>query len=128
PVERSAARLPVDTAWLDGEVVVLEKDGRTSFQALQNALSTDRSGELRYFVFDLPYVDGYDLPGASLVERKRVLEALLEAAPDTLRYSQHIEAPGAEVLRQACKIGWEGIVSKRAPSSYHAGRTRDWVK
>ena len=128
PVERAAARLPIDDAWLDGEVVVMEAGGRTSFQALQNALSTEHAERLRYFVFDLPYLNGYDLRGAPLLERKRVLESLLESAPDTLRYSAHIEGSGAEVYRQACKLQIEGIVSKRAQSSYHAGRNRDWVK
>lgn len=127
-VERCAARLPVDNAWLDGEVVVMEADGRTSFQALQNALSTDHSERLRYFLFDLPYVNGYDLRGAPLLERKRVLETLLAAAPETLRYSEHIEGSGAEVYRQACKLGMEGIISKRAQSGYHAGRSKDWLK
>src|SRR4051812_7285184 len=90
-VVRCAARLPVQTAWLDGEVVVMESDGRTSFQALQNALTTDHSAKLHYFLFDLMYLDGYDLRNVPLIERKRLLETLLAAAPAALRFSGHIQ-------------------------------------
>src|SRR4051812_16137945 len=93
-IERCAVRLPVETAWLDGEVVVMQADGRTSFQALQNALTGDHSAKLRYFVFDLIYLNGYDLRNVPLVERKQLLKTLLESAPDTLRYSEHFEAAG----------------------------------
>jgi bifunctional non-homologous end joining protein LigD len=127
-IERCAARLPVESAWLDGEVVVMAADGRTSFQALQNALTTDHSAKLYYFVFDLPYLNGYDLRGVPLVERKRVLESVLANAPATLKLSEHIEASGEEFYRQACNLKLEGIISKRAQSTYQAGRCRDWVK
>jgi bifunctional non-homologous end joining protein LigD len=127
-IARCVARLPVDTAWLDGEVVVMEADGRTSFQALQNALSTDHAGKLHYFAFDLMYLDGYDLRGAPLLERKRVLEAMLAGAPSALRFSSHIEGSGVEFFRQACSLKLEGMISKRAQSSYIGGRCRDWLK
>ncbi|HUP94495.1 MAG TPA: DNA ligase D [Burkholderiales bacterium] len=127
-VERCAARLPVESAWFDGEVVVVEADGRTSFQALQNALTTDHSSKLHYFVFDLPYLNGYDLRGVPLVERKRLLESLLESAPATLRYSSHIEGSGEEFFKQACSLKLEGMISKRSQSIYQSGRCRDWLK
>jgi len=127
-VERCAARLPVETAWLDGEVVVMEADGRTSFQALQNALTTDHSAKLHYFIFDLLHLDGYDLRRVPLVERKRLLESLLESAPATLKFSAHIEGSGDEIYRQACKLKLEGIISKLAQSTYRSGRCRDWLK
>ena len=127
-VERCAARLPVETAWLDGEVVVVEGDGRTSFQALQNALTTDHAEKLHYFVFDLPYLNGYDLRRVPLLERKRVLEKLLESAPPALRYSAHVRGSGPEFFRQACKLRLEGMIAKRAHSPYQSGRCRDWVK
>src|SRR3954466_11709542 len=125
---RAVARLPVDTAWIDGEVVVMDKDGRTSFQALQNALSTDHGDRLRYFAFDLMYLNGYDLRGAPLVERKRLLESVLASAPDTLRFSSHIEGSGAAFFKQACDLKLEGMISKRAQSIYRGGRCRDWLK
>ena len=127
-IARCAARLPVETAWIDGEVVVMEADGRTSFQALQNALSTDHSGKLHYFVFDLLYLNGYDLRKVPLVERKRLLESLLASAPATLRFSSHIEGSGEEFFKQACKLKLEGMISKRAQSIYQGGRCRDWLK
>jgi bifunctional non-homologous end joining protein LigD len=127
-IARCAARLPVKNAWLDGEVVVMEDDGRTSFQSLQNALSGEHGAKLHYFAFDLMYADGYDLRGVPLVERKRVLEALLAGAPAALRYSSHIQGSGAEFFKQACKLGLEGMVSKLASSTYRGARCRDWVK
>jgi bifunctional non-homologous end joining protein LigD len=127
-IARCVARLPVETAWLDGEVVVMEADGRTSFQALQNALSTDHASKLHYFAFDLMYLNGYDLRGAPLLERKRVLESLLAGAPSALRFSSHIEGSGAEFFKQACKLKLEGMISKRIESAYLGGRCRDWLK
>ncbi len=129
PVARAAAELPVRQALLDGEVVVLQPDGRTSFQALQNAIK-DRRGELVFFAFDLLHLDGWDLRGAPLVERKRVLEELLAAAGDggALRFSGHVEGRGQEFYRSACGHKLEGIVAKRADRPYRSGRGRDWLK
>ncbi|HYC44646.1 MAG TPA: DNA ligase D [Burkholderiales bacterium] len=126
-IERCVARLPVDSAWLDGEVVVLQPDGRTSFQALQNVLSGG-SDKLHYFVFDLPYLNGYDLRRVPLVERKKILEALLAGAPSALRFSAHVQGSGEAFFKQACKHELEGIISKLAQSSYRSGRSREWVK
>jgi bifunctional non-homologous end joining protein LigD len=127
-IERCAARLPIESAWLDGEVVVMEPDGRTSFQALQNALSGEHAAKLYYFLFDLPYLNGYDLRHVPLVERKQLLKTLLEGAPATLRFSDHIQGSGAQVYKQACAHELEGIISKRAQSIYQSGRCRDWLK
>lgn len=123
--------LPAEQALLDGEVVVRLPDGRTSFQALQNLLSSmpRERGELCYFVFDLLHLDGHDLRPAPLLERKRALRALLDAsASRTLRFSEHVVGQGAEVLRGACAHGVEGVISKRAASPYRAGRGLDWLK
>ncbi|MGZ8229024.1 MAG: DNA ligase D [Burkholderiales bacterium] len=127
-IARCVARLPVETAWVDGEVVVMERDGRTSFQALQNALTTDSVGRLHYFVFDLMYLNGYDLRRVPLVERKRLLEALFESAPAALRFSGHIQGSGQAFYKQACTLKLEGMISKRAQSIYQGGRCRDWLK
>jgi bifunctional non-homologous end joining protein LigD len=133
-VARSAARLPVESAWLDGEVVVIEADGRSSFQALQNALSFGEGASFVYYLFDLPYLDGYDLRKAGLTGRKRLLETLLGggearvAKPGVLRYSTHIEGAGSDFFAEACRMRLEGIISKRADSPYHPGRGHDWVK
>jgi bifunctional non-homologous end joining protein LigD len=121
------ARLPVKSAWIDGEIVVVDAQGRTSFQALQNVLSDGGAAKLVYYVFDLPYVDGYDLRDATLVERKRLL-AKIVAGSAILRYSDHVVGNGASFFAQACTLGVEGIVSKRADSRYVATRSRDWQK
>ena len=125
---RALARLPVEAAWLDGEVVVLDAEGRTSFEALQGVLSGAGANALTYFAFDLLYLDGVDLRGVALAERKRVLETLLAAAPVALRYSEHFAASGAAFLQNVCSLGLEGMVSKRADLPYRSGRGPAWQK
>lgn len=131
------ARLPVESAVLDGEVVVLLADGRTSFQELQNALRSEGEGReegesrLLYYVFDLLHLDGFDLTGAAIEDRKDLLRRLLARVGQggRIRYTDHIEGSGAEVLDQACRMELEGIVSKRASSPYRPGlRGGEWVK
>jgi bifunctional non-homologous end joining protein LigD len=125
----AAARLPVREAVLDGEIAVLLGNGTTSFQALQNALSSDGQSRLIYFVFDLLHLNGQDLRGAALEDRKRVLERLLASRRDaTLRYSSHVVGQGDAVFREACRLSLEGIVSKRRHEGYESGRSRSWLK
>ncbi|HEX6900281.1 MAG TPA: DNA ligase D [Thermoanaerobaculia bacterium] len=128
PVAREAETLPVRQAILDGEVVVLEPDGTTSFQSLQNALSEGRQRDLVYFAFDLLHLDGYDLRKAPLLERKEALEALLAGRTGAIRMGDHIEGEGERFYRQACNFGLEGIISKRADQPYVGGRGKDWLK
>ncbi len=126
-VAEAAAKLAVRSALLDGEVAVVLPDGRTSFQALQNALGGGRR-ELVYFVFDLLFLDGEDLSSRPLLERKRALEALLGEAKGIVRYAPHVVGAGPAVHREACRLGLEGIVSKRADLPYRPGRNATWVK
>lgn len=117
-----------DTAVVDGEVVVLTANGASSFQALQNALGGG-GGEPLFQAFDLPYLDGMDLRGVPLLERKKALRALLARGDGrTVRYSDHVAGRGAAFHAQACRMGLEGIISKRADARYQSKRTRDWVK
>ncbi len=128
-VGRAAAALPVERALLDGEVVVLGPDGRTSFQALQKALDGSREDDLVYYVFDLLHLDGWDLRGAPTAERKRLLADLLAgSATDTVRYSDHVAGRGEEFFDQACRARLEGIVAKRGDRPYRSGRGREWLK
>ncbi|MCE8004266.1 DNA ligase D [Billgrantia ethanolica] len=125
--------LPVDLALLDGEVVAMGKDGISRFGELQEALSSGRTSALIYQLFDLPYLAGYDLAGVPLLQRKRTLAALLEAAgmqsgTGTIRYSDHLDAQGEAFHARACQMGLEGIISKRADSPYQQKRSRDWLK
>ncbi|HEV2851578.1 MAG TPA: DNA ligase D [Thermoanaerobaculia bacterium] len=128
PIAREAAKLPVREAILDGEAVVLEPNGTTSFQALQNALSENRHDDLVYFAFDLLYLDGYDLRGATLADRKEALTRLLEGRDGAVRLGDHISGDGTEFYRHACNFALEGIISKRADLPYYSGRNKDWLK
>ncbi len=126
-IAQAAARLPCTSAWIDGEVVVLAEDGRTSFQALQNALSHGSLATLHYYAFDLPFLDGYDLCKVALRDRKRLLHALVHSTNE-LRFSDHVVGAGDEFLAQACKLSLEGIISKRVDSPYQPVRGPNWVK
>jgi bifunctional non-homologous end joining protein LigD len=123
----AVAHLPVASAWIDGEVVVVDTHGRTSFQALQNALSNGASATLVFYAFDLPYVNGYDLRGAALVDRKTLLRKIVGAG-SLVRFSEHVEGSGPAFFGEACRLGLEGIVSKRADARYEATRGRAWQK
>jgi len=127
-IAEAAARLPAQSAWIDGEVVAADANGRTSFQALQNAMSNAASAKLAYYAFDLPYLDGHDLTDVPLVERKRLLQSLIGAGSALVRFSTHVAGGGPDVLAEACRLGIEGIVSKRADSPYRSTRARSWLK
>ena len=126
-IATALAKLPVSNAWLDGEICVVDAKGRSSFQALQNVLS-NAPGTLVYFAFDFLYADGIDLRGATLLERKRALQKLLAGASGIIRYSDHFDVPGRDFLTSACKLGLEGIVSKRADGTFQSGRSSAWLK
>ena len=120
--------LGLRTAWLDGEVTVLTAEGRTSFGALQAELKRGAAADLTYHVFDLPYLEGYDLRETPLLERKRLLERVLAGAGPRVRYVDHVAGQGEAFHRQTCAFELEGSVSKRADSTYRSGRWRDWRK
>jgi len=126
-VVAAVAALPCERALLDGEVAAVLADGRTSFQALQNAFSGD-GANLAYFVFDLLRVDRDDLTALPLIERKARLQKLLGKKPRVLRYSDHVEGSGKKFFELACKQGLEGIVSKKRDSKYTGGRGGSWLK
>ena len=129
----AAQDLPVRQAFLDGEVVALEENGTTNFQLLQNSLKQNDAATLVYFVFDLLYLDGWDLTRSPLRDRKKLLEQILRRkrttqAPGPLRYSEHWMGQGQELYEESCRKGLEGIVSKKADQPYCSGRGRDWLK
>src|SRR5690606_6449280 len=127
-VPAALAGLPVKEAILDGELVVEAGGGASEFSALQADLSAGRTDRMILCLFDLLYLDGHDLRAAPLVERKAALGALLAGAPPVLRYSEHFDEDGELVLRHACRLSLEGIVSKNRDASYRSGRGRDWIK
>jgi bifunctional non-homologous end joining protein LigD len=113
-------------AVLDGEVVALDAQGRSRFQLLQNA--GRNSARLLYCVFDLLYLDGKDLRGKPLLERKAELERILPKSP-LLLYSAHIVGLGIKAFTKAKRAGEEGVMAKLASGRYHSGqRTREWLK
>ncbi len=126
-IAKAVEKLPCTSALLDGEVAVELADGRTSFQALQRLL---REGNAKptYYVFDLLHLDGRDLRDEPLVSRKKALKTLVENADAALRFSEHVDGRGADFFQHACQLRLEGAVSKRADSTYRAGRGKDWVK
>jgi bifunctional non-homologous end joining protein LigD len=114
---------------IDGEATVFGNTGLPDFQALRRELAKRQSDRLVYFAFDLLYLDGYDLRGAPLIERKRALQDLLAKAPPKIHYVEHFEMDDGEaVYRHACKLKLEGIVSKRRDSPYRSGRQETWLK
>lgn len=113
---------------LDGEMVVTDAEGKTDFQALQNYIRNPKGKNLTYIVFDLLALDGEDLRGYRLLDRKEALEALMKDAPGNLYYSRHIRGNGKECLLAACKANLEGIIGKKADSIYSGTRNGDWIK
>lgn len=127
-IVEAMASLDCADAIVDGEVVVLS-DGGASFSALQDALSRGRSDLMLYYAFDLLRLDGVDLRPKPLAERKAKLDALIGNGRATpLHYSEDFSEPGQTMLAHVCKMGLEGIISKRAKAPYESGRTASWVK
>ncbi|WGS21779.1 MULTISPECIES: non-homologous end-joining DNA ligase [unclassified Bradyrhizobium] len=113
-------------AVIDGELVALDAEGRSRFQLLQNALKG--KARLRYYVFDLLFLDGRDLRSKPLRERKDRLRAILRRHP-LVRYSVHRKRAGRAAFNKARRAGEEGIIAKQAASLYHSGkRSREWLK
>jgi bifunctional non-homologous end joining protein LigD len=129
-ISNALAALPCETALIDGEIVALGENGISSFSALQAALSDGETASLVFFAFDLLHLDGEDLQPEPLLARKERLQELLQAAgPESpLRYSEHFVEPGQTMLRHACRMGLEGVISKRPEAPYRSGRGRDWIK
>ena len=117
---------------VDGEIVALDHRGSPDFAGLQAALSDGKSDDLIFFAFDLLFHRGQDLRQQSLVARKRALKGLLETAygrdQTEIRYVEHFESGGEAVLKSACRMSLEGIVSKQAAAPYASGRSDSWTK
>jgi len=129
-IAQAVGKLPAQAALLDGELVVEGDDGISSFSLLQEDLKNGRHDRMAFYVFDLMHLDGNDLKPLPLAARKAALARLLAKAVKRgpLRISESLTEPGPVLLRHACKMGLEGIVSKRADAAYHSGRGRDWIK
>ncbi|MBZ9989614.1 DNA ligase D [Mesorhizobium sp. BH1-1-5] len=130
PVTAALGKLKCRDAILDGEIVVLADSGVSSFPLLQADLSARRADRFVYYVFDLMRLDGQDLRREPLVERKQALAELLGKQPEdsALRFSDHFHEPGKVMLQHVCRMGLEGVVSKRADAPYRSGRGLSWIK
>jgi bifunctional non-homologous end joining protein LigD len=127
-IAKAAGKLP--DVIIDGEICALDENGAPDFAALQAALSEGKTDLLVYFAFDLLFEGGDDLRTRPIIDRKERLQRLLSKAGNDarLRFVEHFEAGGEAVLRSACRLSLEGIVSKRGDAPYVSGRTDTWVK
>jgi len=130
PIQAKAIEaLKLKDSWLDGEVVVLNENGLPSFQALQNAFDVGGSQDIIFYLFDAPYLNGVDLREAPLEERRGQLEKLLADNDDgPLRYSAVFDADHQSIVQSACALSLEGVIGKRAGSTYVSRRSNDWIK
>lgn len=127
-IAASARRLKANSLIVDGEAVVYGSGGLPDFQQLRRELGPKRSARVRYLVFDLLYLDGYDLRDAAYEDRKRLLQDLLKGAPETFIFVEALEANGKVVFEKGCKLGLEGLIAKRLGHPYRSGRQESWIK
>jgi bifunctional non-homologous end joining protein LigD len=120
--------LPVHSVLIDGELVVEGGNGASDFSALQADLSAGRADRFVYYGFDLLALDGYDLRAAPLLERKAALARIIGETEGLVRYSEHFGENGDLVLRHACRLSLEGVVSKQGDAPYRSGRSKTWIK
>lgn len=117
---------------LDGEAVVLDDQGRSDFGLLQRAVgkkpSLHDAAEIIFYAFDLLYLDGQDLRMHPLSERRRLLEPIVAGRTGAIRFSEEVDADGAEFFKIACEHGLEGIIAKRRDAPYRSGRRPEWLK
>ena len=115
-------------AVLDGEILVIDKEGKADFSALQNWRS-EADGDLVYYAFDLLWYEGKDLTGLPLSERQAILKVILPTNDDHVRLSRVFETSGLDFFEAAKKMGLEGIMAKRSDSTYALdSRSKDWLK
>jgi bifunctional non-homologous end joining protein LigD len=127
-VAEVVGKLRADTALMDGELVSEDTDGISRFSLLQQDLKAGRHDRMVLYVFDLLHCDGIDLKPLPLSERKAALARLLARVRGAVRLSESLTERGPVLLKQACKMGLEGIISKLADAPYHSGRGHDWLK
>ncbi|HDS1733367.1 DNA ligase D [Pseudomonas sp. BP8] len=122
-------KLKLESAWLDGEMVVAGDNGVADFQALQNAFDTEQDQQITYYLFDLPYFNGRDLRQAPLLERREQLATLLaKDRGEVLKFSADFDEPVESLLDSACRLELEGLIGKRVDSPYSGRRSSDWIK
>ncbi|MDQ3842401.1 MAG: DNA ligase D, partial [Bacteroidota bacterium] len=127
PITQALQQLNIQ-AVLDGEIVAVDEKGLANFQLLQNWQNTPQA-RLQYFIFDILWLDGYDVTALPLIERKRILQTILPADHEQIKYSDHVVENGRDFFKVAIEQGLEGIMAKRSNSRYTVNsRTDDWLK
>jgi len=122
-------KMNLPPAWLDGEIVVLNDRGIPDFQALQGAFDRTRTENIIFYVFDLPFYNGFDLRAASLSERRRLLETIIgKSDAAMIRFSNAFDSSQRDLLNSACRLGLEGVIGKKKASLYVSRRSTDWIK
>ena len=127
PVVAAAGELPVKSAIIDGEMTVLNAEGRSDYRAFRKAIKGN-PGRLVFIAFDLLMIDGKDIRGETTLERRERLQILLDDHPPAIQFSEAVHGSGKAFYEAADAMGLEGIVSKRAKAAYIGGRTRAWLK
>ncbi|KIK84121.1 DNA ligase D [Pseudomonas sp. W15Feb9B] len=126
---QALAKLGLESAWLDGEMVVADEHGVPDFQALQNAFEAGSSGNILYYLFDLPYLNGVDLREVPVEERRAALSTVLGGHEQPLlRFSEAFDETPDALLNSACQMQMEGLIGKRLGSPYVSRRSSDWIK
>ncbi len=128
PIADAVAALAATTALIDGELVVEDARGISSFSLLQTDLRDGRSDRFVYWAFDLLHLDGRDLTGEPLLVRKAALRRLLKGKSRVLRYAEHFDEDGPLILKHACDMKLEGVVSKLRAAPYRSGRSENFIK
>jgi bifunctional non-homologous end joining protein LigD len=128
-LKKALESMDLPDGWYDGEIIMPGAKGPSDFQALQGAFDSARTADIVYYLFDLPYCAGYDLRQVPLFERRAVLKRIVDRRPHgNVRLSEEFDAPPAQVLESACRIGLEGVIGKRRDSAYANRRSSDWIK
>jgi bifunctional non-homologous end joining protein LigD len=128
-LHKALLKMKLPDGWYDGEIVVHDENGRPNFGKLQLAFDGSDTAQIVYFLFDAPYLNGYDMRDVALDARRAALKAVLEKAPsDLVRFSEEFGTEPKELIDAACKLGLEGVIGKRRDSRYVQRRSNDWIK
>lgn len=126
---RSLEAMELPDGWYDGEIIMPGSHVPADFQALQGAFDSARTADIVYYLFDLPYCAGHDLRDVPLVERRAVLQRIVERKPqEKVRFSAVFDASPRDIVASACRLGLEGVIAKRRDSAYVTRRSSDWLK
>ncbi len=126
---RALRSMDLPDGWYDGEIIMPGERVPADFQALQSAFDSARTADIVYYLFDLPFCADYDLRDVPVVERRAVLQRIVERKPHpNVRFSAVFDAPAGAIVESACRLGLEGVIAKRRNSAYVPRRSSDWVK